>query len=277
MSIASPLLAKRQILKPDSFGWNEHTYFEIAICLSGEAFHKTLSDKVKIRKSCVVLMNTFEPHTWQVQKEIELIFIQCNRSYISQIKNKLGELPALEPLEHFQDQKNTGHQCLTIELSEWPFFKLLVEKLIVADQHLTSHSSTYVQTLFFQILHLLTHNSHSEDPTSKNRLPHDHQKINEALTWLQVHYAQKMSVSEIAERLSLSSDYFTKLFKAQTHYHFSEYQQELRIRAACEALRTTDISIGELAEKIGYSHTSHLIKQFKKITGMSPLAWRKRS
>ena len=55
-----------------------------------------------------------------------------------------------------------------------------------------------------------------------------------------------------------------------------EYVLSLRIQEAQRLLSTTDSTIGEIALAIGFYDQSHFTKRFRKLTGMTPLAYRKR-
>ena len=55
-----------------------------------------------------------------------------------------------------------------------------------------------------------------------------------------------------------------------------EYVLSLRLQEAQRRLMTTDRGIGDIAVSTGFYDQSHFTKRFRKVTGMTPLAYRKR-
>lgn len=65
----------------------------------------------------------------------------------------------------------------------------------------------------------------------------------------------------------------------QLHYHMTigEYASNIRMTIASNLLSTTDLSIEEIAKKVGYQHRGNFSKCFKKIYGKTPLQFRRHS
>lgn len=58
------------------------------------------------------------------------------------------------------------------------------------------------------------------------------------------------------------------------HEPFNEYLNRIRIQAAQELIRTSDLPIGRIAEEVGFANQSYFGKVFKKQTGSSPQLYR---
>jgi transcriptional regulator GlxA family with amidase domain len=61
------------------------------------------------------------------------------------------------------------------------------------------------------------------------------------------------------------------------HYHMSigEYTNHIRMAAAANLLSTTDLSIEDIASRVGYNYSANFSKMFKKTYGKTPLKFRK--
>ena len=81
-------------------------------------------------------------------------------------------------------------------------------------------------------------------------------------------------ISYFANKYGYSSTYLGKIFHKITGVSFSNYLLNARINKAKLLLKTTDYTISEIADELGYYDTSHFINQFKKIVGCSPNAYR---
>ncbi len=83
------------------------------------------------------------------------------------------------------------------------------------------------------------------------------------------------TVKNMAEKINLSESHFFALYKK--NYGLSPMRDLInaRITAAKNLLMFTDRKISEIAEKTGYSNPYHFSRQFKQITGITPIAFRK--
>ncbi|WP_438447193.1 AraC family transcriptional regulator [Gorillibacterium sp. sgz5001074] len=86
---------------------------------------------------------------------------------------------------------------------------------------------------------------------------------------------QGLSLDCIAEELGLSADHIGRLFKKQTLRTILSYITEVRMGKAQELLRKTDLPVGEIAERSGFSNSPYFYKAFKKYHGVSPAEFRK--
>jgi two-component system response regulator YesN len=99
--------------------------------------------------------------------------------------------------------------------------------------------------------------------------------IREAMTYINGHYAEKITLEDIAELLQLNPTYFSVLFKKETGRNFSACLTEVRMEKAKEMLRTTNFTMERIAENAGYADTRHFSRIFTRIIGMKPSLYRK--
>ncbi|MCD8396503.1 MAG: AraC family transcriptional regulator [Lachnospiraceae bacterium] len=87
---------------------------------------------------------------------------------------------------------------------------------------------------------------------------------------------REWSVKGMAERLNISSSYLQALYKQQFGISCMEDVINNRIKRARHQLAHTRKSSAEIALDCGYHTVEHFNRQFRKITGMSPLEYRKK-
>lgn len=90
------------------------------------------------------------------------------------------------------------------------------------------------------------------------------------LTYLNTHYSEDISLKKISEEFHLNSSYVSQLIKSETGLTYTQYVTELRIGKARELLKTTDMSLSEISEAVGFNDYFYFIKKFKKETGVTP-------
>ena len=101
------------------------------------------------------------------------------------------------------------------------------------------------------------------------------QRQRQMLAYLQMHYKQPVTLSELSARFHLSEKYISRYFKKHFHLTISEYMLHLRMTHAKELLTDTDLSITEVAEQCGFPGVSFFIRRFTGENGCSPGKWRK--
>jgi len=104
---------------------------------------------------------------------------------------------------------------------------------------------------------------------------HSNQLIDDAIAYIHDHYASPITLDEISGIVSLSSYYFTKLFKAKTRKTFVEYLTDYRIEMAKKLLRENlSLKIKDIGEAVGYPDYKYFCKLFRAKTGITPAGYR---
>lgn len=98
----------------------------------------------------------------------------------------------------------------------------------------------------------------------------DNQSFNDILEYVNNNYDKHLGLNDCANQLHISPNYISRMFKKYTQVSFITYINELRIKKALELLRDTDLSIKEIAQRVGYNNLNYFYKNFKAVTGITP-------
>ncbi|WP_248926059.1 response regulator [Paenibacillus hamazuiensis] len=101
------------------------------------------------------------------------------------------------------------------------------------------------------------------------------QIIRKACDYLQAHFSEDLSVSDMTQRFHISVSQFSLLFKKYTGHSFVNYLNGLRIRHAKQLLIEGELKVYEVAESAGFNSLPHFNRVFKQLTGQSPNEYRK--
>jgi AraC family transcriptional regulator of arabinose operon len=85
------------------------------------------------------------------------------------------------------------------------------------------------------------------------------------------------SVRELATRVNLSCSRLGHLFKLQMGVALSHFLANERLEKAAELLRQTELSIKEIAVRVGYHHSSSFDRGFQSKFGVPPAHFRRRN
>lgn len=101
--------------------------------------------------------------------------------------------------------------------------------------------------------------------------------VEKAINYIHNNYGEKISIDQIAELLSIDRRHLGRLFYAQTGITPKEYLIDIRLQNALELLQTTNYTISEIADLVGYDNYGSFFKVFKNKYGTSPAKFRARS
>lgn len=94
-------------------------------------------------------------------------------------------------------------------------------------------------------------------------------QIIKALSFIQTHYSEPITLDEIAAVSGLSRYYFIKQFQHQLNMTPMQYLTKIRIQKATELLRSTSSSVTDIAAQVGYANANYFNKVFRKVVGVS--------
>ena len=96
------------------------------------------------------------------------------------------------------------------------------------------------------------------------------------LAFVAEHSQEKLTLSDLAHRIGVSSEYAGRLFKSLTGIPFSNYLIQYRVDLACARLENSADSISQIAAELGFFDASYFDKCFRKVLGVSPATYRRR-
>ena len=83
-----------------------------------------------------------------------------------------------------------------------------------------------------------------------------------------------MNLETLADLSGMSERNFSRRFKRATGITTLQYLQEQRIKEAKDLLKNSDVSIGDVAFRVGYQDVSYFVSQFRQRVGVAPGKWR---
>lgn len=123
---------------------------------------------------------------------------------------------------------------------------------------------------FMQFVLLLQDKLNSKEDVNKSN-----QKIEEAVKYIEAHYAEDLNMAVVSNHISMNYSLFSYSFKQYTGSNFVNYLKDIRMREAQKLLADTDMRVIEISRKVGYDNEKHFMKLFKNTYGVSPTEYRK--
>ncbi|MBD2721590.1 GlxA family transcriptional regulator [Hymenobacter armeniacus] len=105
---------------------------------------------------------------------------------------------------------------------------------------------------------------------------HDDEPIKKAQEFIEKNLAGKITIDDLAALCCLSRRNFERRFRKATGNAVAEYVQRVKIEAAKMSLESSQDNVSEVMYSVGYTDTKAFRTLFKRITGVSPVAYRDR-
>lgn len=105
---------------------------------------------------------------------------------------------------------------------------------------------------------------------------HLHPSIRAAVTYIQHHFREPLTLRQVARHAGLSDSYFSECFGRQMGVPFQIFLQEQRLLFASALLRLTELPVTEVCFASGFRTLNHFERAFKKKYGLTPREMKKR-
>ena len=99
--------------------------------------------------------------------------------------------------------------------------------------------------------------------------------LNKAIDFIRNNYDKGIRIPDIANEVNMHRVSLYRLFKERLNISVEEYIQNYRMDKAVFILLNSDLSITEIAVRVGMSDYPHFCRQFKKYYGFTPSEYRK--
>lgn len=162
--------------------------------------------------------------------------------------------------------------CTTLSTSLFERFGNLFKNCLIENnspQELVYSSIEQKYTSFIESIHLLR-GEISNRYLIKNPL------VLQAIDFIHDHYPEDITVNMIAEHLKLNLSYFSQIFTKEMGISPRKYLITFRIQKAKELLETSNELVTNIGINVGFFEIKHFSKTFKKITGFTPMQYKKK-
>lgn len=249
--------------------YHMHPYYEIFYLLQGERIY-FMNDRVyTVRPGDLIVINPYDLH--RTTSADEPAYQRILLSFHPEFAEPASWPPDM-PLLPFV----TGSRLLRFPLREQEELHLLLQEMIEECKEMREGWEICVKAALVRLLVRIYRRSVQEKDEPETFEHPMHRKVSEIAVYLNSHYTEDLTLEQVAARFFISPSYLSRIFKKLTGFHFREYLLVLRMKEAQRRLRETNEKIAFIAEDLGFSHVSHFHTTFKKMTGTSPLRYRKK-
>ena len=134
----------------------------------------------------------------------------------------------------------------------------LIQRFHLSDKQTLANAS---------LLELIYYISNASTPSEQS---HNSDIITQALTYININYNKQLTLEELSKKAGYSKSRFSHLFLEIIGMSPIKYQNDIRLKNACELLHSTNLTITEIAQSCGFGDPLYFSRIFKKKYKISP-------
>lgn len=231
---------------------NSYESFLVMLILKGTCTVTLNGASATAEKDSVILLDCYKPHQYETRTGCEILWLHFDgilcRDYFNHITETFG--PVIFP----RNRQRLEHGL-----------RKIYETFRDSGQIQEERFSAYITDILNELLL-----SDMTDDTS-DRL---YQSLAASISYINENFTRDISLKSLAKQASLSPYYFTRIFTKETGMSPHQYVIATRINCAKFLLKTSDLTIKEIAFHSGFSDESSFCTTFKKREQMTPGQYR---
>lgn len=241
-----------------------HSHLEILYILDGYMITFINDKKYTLKKDDMLIISPKELHSTRSFDKVNYLMLQIPFDYLSRAITNISLL-----------QFQAYYPSITTISSQ----KLLRECLFSMYELYKNHEDGYALAFsseLYRFLYILYKN-HSKklNPENKEKENRNFERIEEVIHYVKTNYQKEVTLTEMADLLHVSTEYFCRLFKKHTGQTFTEYLNAVRMMYFYQDLLETNYSVNDLLERNGIRNYKVFMRMFKETYKTTPHKLRK--
>ncbi|RXZ82681.1 AraC family transcriptional regulator [Paenibacillaceae bacterium] len=256
--------ARYQYEQGGSLRMHAHSFYQIIYFIDGKGTFTLDGEPYSIAPGIFFfikphIQHGFTPHSSSVNKTLDLKFQICQPELVNLVQLLPGALA-----------------------DEGQEIRLLLECIRNEGLHKRAFFSPLAALSLLQLIYRLARRQEELTDTSavlpsSPTLTYEPQEAAKQVElFVQTHYAEQLSLHEIAAHLGYDKSYLSRVFRHNYGCTFSQYVRQLRIVKARALMVDSTYNLKEIAERAGFKTIYHFNRVFKELEGISPGGWRAR-
>lgn len=258
---------------------SNHKYYEMVYVKKGISAFEIEGIKTTICPNDIIIIKPHKIHTLKVQEGSTCEFIVLHFSFTRRNSSDGITYPSEIPIEDFINFFTGQHTgpFLKIKVNHKNDIITLLNRIVIEQSEENFGSEFLVHLLILELFVMISRVLKLEwERSILEDSPQQKELVNLAVQFIKNHYERDINLNDICGYVFLSPSYFARIFKKETGYSPISFLINTRIERAKELLESSEEKASEIALSVGFSTQQRFNETFKKITGMTPLEYRKK-
>ncbi len=240
----------------DAYPLHRHEFFEIDLLLTGKATSQINDCTYELSVGDIIFLSPADHHSYLLKEDADDVLSVLNIAFPINLiySGSLAHIPFDSSISHLND-------------AEFLSAKYICDIALEHYENKAPHCDLFIKTciewLFLCIeQHMLTE-SHGDERNNIDFAP--------ALAYIHANFADvNLRRDSVAKIMNMSPTHFSKCFHRIVGISFQNYLLNLRLNYANGVLKTTNLSVSQVALSSGFSSDCYFSKMYKQRFGMAP-------
>lgn len=262
---------------------HRHNFYEINIIYKGFGYHYIKGQCYEAKEGSVFIIPPDIIHGYYTEDEDTFIILHIliHPLFMERYKKELNSMRGFAILFEIEPklrEKNKNEFFLTLSSSQISSIQFLIDKLICdkntfSETDKISRIGALLSIISYLTDSLVKKNQMIMDKAIKANVL-DSTFIIKTMDYINSNYYEKITIDKLALMANMSRASYIRHFENLNGKTLNQYLTKVRIKAACDLLINTNLTITEISMRCGFFDASHFSKIFKKINGKLPLQYR---
>ena len=259
----------------EPYKYHSHDFNELVIISGGTAIHKINDRETMLKKGDVFFITGDEKHGYSQCNKLRITNImfkdEAIEPYLGSLKTIAGFQALFYSIPYYREIKNDFTQ-LTLNENDINNIDLLVEAMQACydkkEPGYEVETVSYFLKIIIDLSNLYIFYENHVDLSITN--------ISRAFTYIENHYLDDITISQLSSMANMSKRHFYRLFKEHFNISPHSYLINLRVNYAAFLLQYTDMRIIEISNLSKFNDSNYFTRCFKNHIGLSPSQYRQK-
>lgn len=263
------VINRNKVDSPTSmYNHHYHHNLEVYYLYSGERYYFIKDKTYHIKKGSLIFISEMTIHS-----TINVKNIGYDRFVFNFDRDLLTDFINLSNSSLFEYFDNDIH-VINLNYNDQLFVEQLLIKMQEENFSSKENYNLFIKTSIVQIL--LTALRYRKTISAKEeKINVKKNSISEISAYINQNYHEDITLNTLSKKFYISIYHLSRTFKNETSLSFVDYLNNVRVKESLTLLEQSDFNITQISEKVGFKSATHFGRIFKKITGISPLAYKK--
>ena len=247
-----------------------HNEFEVLRIYEGKTIFNIFDKKITVEEGDVIFVNSLVPHSTQIFKDSRAFFVQFSVNMTSGDDSTHFS----KYLSRFINYDNESYVLIKSGTESNREISDLLEEIRIENFERRHAFDEFIKADIHKLIAILYRSRVIKSPYSFFK-SENVTRIAPVLEYIDKHYAEEITLSELAGLLNVNESYLCRMFKRIVNTSIVQYLNFVRVCKAEKLLISTDKSIAEISYESGFSSVSYFNRTFKKHKFTTPSTYKK--
>lgn len=267
----------------DMESWRErpliYHFFEIVQILEGSGTRIVNDNKYSYKKGSIYLFTPLDCRGFDSETPTRFCSIRFSEVFLGKYRNAQDRERIsvwLKQLEHIFFHHNRFRELLFNRPGDCHMISGILDNMVKEYEQQQPYHEENLQHFVTLVLNIIARNV-SESAGMATTGQQSEPLINRMLVHIREHInnPEKLRVGHLATHFNLSANYVGEYFRKLTGESLQHYITHYKIKLVQQRLAHSVLTVSQIADELGFTDESHLSRQFRKYSGVSPVVFRK--